>query len=90
MTNNIDCPKCEKRPAYGFRKNLRFYRKFQKISDRELAEYCHISHQTVSKYECGLRTPTPAVLVLLAQKLGISVDDLLLGENECCTDELTA
>lgn len=90
MTDNICCPKCENRPAYGFRKNLHFYRKAKKISGRELAEYCHISHQTVSKYECGLRTPTPAVLVLLAQKLGISVDTLLLGENECCNDELTA
>lgn len=87
MISNIDC---KTPPAGGFRKNLRFYRKYKKISDRELAEYCHISHQTVSKYECGLRSPTPAVLVLLAEKLGISVDALLLGENECCPDELTA
>lgn len=87
MISNIDC---KTPPAGGFRKNLRFYRKLQKISGRELAEYCHISHQTVSKYECGLRTPTPAILVLLAQKLGVSVDVLLLGEIECTNDELTA
>lgn len=87
MISNIDC---KTPPAGGFRKNLRFYRKSQKISGRELAEYCHISHQTVSKYECGLRTPTPAILVLLAQKLGVSVDVLLLGEIECTNDELTA
>lgn len=90
MINNLDYPKCEKRPADGFRKNLYFYRKSQKISGRELAEFCHISYQMISKYECGLRTPTPAVLVLLAQKLGVSVDTLLLGETECVTDELTA
>lgn len=90
MINNIDCPKCEKRPAYGFRKNLHFYRKSQKISGRELAEYCNISHQTISKYELGQCSPTPAVLVLLAQKLGISVDALLLGEIECLNDELIA
>lgn len=87
MISNIDC---KTPPAGDFRKNLRFYRKSQKISGRELAEYCHISHQTVSKYECGLRTPTPAILVLLAQKLGVSVDVLLLGEIECLNDELTA
>lgn len=87
MISNIDC---KTPPAGGFRKNLRFYRKSQKISGRELVEYCHISHQTVSKYECGLRTPTPAILVLLAQKLGVSVDVLLLGEIECLNDELTA
>lgn len=90
MINNIDYPKCSDRPAGGFRKNLHFYRKSQKISGRELAEACHISYQTISKYECGLRTPTPLVLVLLAQKLGVSVDELLLGENECVKDELTA
>ena len=90
MINNIDCPKCEKCPADGFRKNLHFYRKAQKISGRELAESCHVSYQTISKYECGLRTPTPAVLVLLAQRLGISVDALLLGENEYVNEELTA
>lgn len=90
MINNIDCPKCEERPAGGFRKNLHFYRKSQKISGRELAESCHVSYQTISKYECGLRTPTPLVLVLLAQKLGVSVDTLLLGEAECTNDELTA
>lgn len=90
MSNNIDCPKGEERPAGGFKKNLHFYRKLQKISGRELAEYCHVSYQTISKYECGLRTPTPAVLVLLAQRLGISVDALLLGETECVTEELTA
>ena len=90
MINNIECPKREERPAGGFRKNLHFYRKAQKISGRELAESCHVSYQTISKYECGLRTPTPLVLVLLAQKLGVSVDTLLLGETECTNDELTA
>lgn len=90
MITNTDCPKCEERPNGGFKKNLHFYRKSQKISGRELAEACHISYQTISKYECGLRTPTPAVLVLLAQKLGVSVDALLLGKNECSNDELTA
>ncbi len=90
MIENTELPQYEKCPAYGFRKNLHFYRKSKKISGRELAEACHISQQMISKYECGLRTPTPAVLVLMAQKLGISVDTLLLGENECCNDELLA
>lgn len=90
MINNIDCPKYEERPAGGFRKNLHFYRKLKKISGKELAESCHVSYQTISKYECGLRTPTPSVLVLLAQRLGVSVDALLLGENECSNEELTA
>lgn len=88
--NKTDCQKCVERPTGGFRKNLRFYRKAQKISETELAEACHISHQIISKYECGLRTPTPSVLVLLAQRLGISVDTLLLGELEYINDELTA
>lgn len=90
MINNIDYSKCDDRPAGGFRKNLHFYRKSQKISGRELAESCHVSYQTISKYECGLRTPTPLVLVLLAQRLGVSVDELLLGESECVNEELTA
>lgn len=83
MITDKDCP------ADGFRKNLHFYRKSQKISGRELADACHISYQTISKYECGQRTPTPAVLVLLAQKLDISVDALLFGETECENKELT-
>lgn len=78
--NKTDCFQCVDRPTGGFKKNLRFYRKSQKISDTELAEYCHVSYQTISKYECGQRTPTPSVLVLLAQRLGISVDALLMGE----------
>ncbi|MDE5860459.1 MAG: helix-turn-helix transcriptional regulator [Oscillospiraceae bacterium] len=77
MINNIDCPKCGKRPAEGFKKNLHFYRKLKKISCRELAESCNISYQMISKYECGLRTPTPLVLVLLAQKL------TCLGSKSC-------
>ena len=90
MINNIECSKREERPSGGFRNNLHFYRKSKNLSGRELAAACHISYQTISKYECGLRTPTPAVLVLLAQRLGISVDALLLGEIECVNDELTA
>ena len=57
-------------------------RKERKMSQRELAEYLHITDKAISKWERGLSFPDITVLIPLSEVLQVSVYDLLTGGSD--------
>lgn len=58
------------------------YRKMNNLSQEELAEKIGVSRQAVSKWERAEASPDTDNLVLLAEVYGVTLDELLKGENE--------
>ena len=56
-------------------------RKEKNMSQRELAEFLHITDKAVSKWERGLSFPDITILIPLSEVLGVSLYDLLIGGN---------
>ena len=54
-------------------------RKERNLSQRELAEYLHITDKAISKWERGLSFPDITVLIPLSEALNVSLYDLLTG-----------
>ena len=54
-------------------------RRERNISQRELAEFLHITDKAISKWERGLSFPDITVLIPLSDVLGVSLYDLLTG-----------
>lgn len=63
-------------------------RKEQGLTQQQIADRLNVTFQAVSKWENGITYPNTELLVDLAKMLGVSVDDLLLG-NEKSEDRLT-
>ncbi len=59
-------------------------RKEKNLSQKELAEYLHITDKAISKWERGLSFPDITILIPLSEVLGVSIYDLLTGG---CKDE---
>lgn len=57
------------------------YRKKHKLSQEELAAKIGVSRQAISKWERAEASPDTDNLVLLAELYGVSLDELLKGEN---------
>ena len=65
-------------------------RKKQGLTQQQLADKMNLSNKTISKWESGSGSPDISNLPVLAEALGISVDELLKGElNESELDEDT-
>lgn len=62
-------------------KRIAFYRKERNITQKDLADFLHISYQAVSKWELGKSLPTVEMLYEISHLLGVTVD-ALLDENE--------
>ncbi|MDO5400994.1 MAG: helix-turn-helix transcriptional regulator [Eubacteriales bacterium] len=56
-------------------------RKAQGMTQRELAQRLQISDKAVSKWETGVSIPDTALLVPLAEALGVTVTELLRGKR---------
>lgn len=54
-------------------------RKERNLSQRELAEYLHITDKAISKWERGLSFPDITILIPLSEVLDVSLYDLLTG-----------
>lgn len=62
-------------------------RKKQGLTQQQLADKLNLSNKTISKWESGAGSPDISNLPVLADALGISVDELLRGElSEACSD----
>ncbi len=68
----------------SFSENLKAIRKSNHLSQEDLAEMLGVSRQAVSKWERGDGYPEVEKLMILSQKLGVSLDYLL--ENETFTE----
>ncbi len=55
-------------------------RKQQGLTQQQLAERLNLSNKTISKWESGAGSPDISNLEVLADTLGISVDELLRGK----------
>ena len=70
-----------------FSENLKELRKKHHLSQEELAELLDVSRQAVSKWEQGQGYPEVEKLLLLSNKLNISLDTLMSGEINCDTGD---
>ncbi|MGN0818312.1 MAG: helix-turn-helix domain-containing protein [Candidatus Coproplasma sp.] len=71
----------------SFAENLQFLRKRNKITQEELADYLQVSRQSVSKWETGEAYPETEKLIMLCDKFGVSLDELLRGDVTIQSDE---
>lgn len=62
-------------------KRIAFFRKEKGITQKELADFLHISYQAVSKWEQGKSLPTVEMLHEISLLLNVTVD-VLLDEDE--------
>lgn len=69
-------------------KRIAFFRKEKGITQRELADFLHISYQAVSKWEAGKSLPTVDMLYEISNLLNVTVD-ALLNENEWKNREIS-
>ena len=60
---------------------IKTLRKRNGLSQEQLAEDLYVSRQAISKWERAEATPDIDTLVLLSEKFGISVDELISGQN---------
>lgn len=64
----------------GFSDNLKQIRKEHHLSQEELAALLDVSRQAVSKWEQGIGYPEVETLLVLSQKLHVSLDHLMSTE----------
>ena len=62
-------------------KRIAFFRKEKGITQKELADFLHISYQAVSKWESGKSLPTVEMLYDVSALLDVTID-MLLNEKE--------
>ena len=67
--------------SVAFGENLKFYRKKEGLTQKELAEQIGYTEKSVSKWESGNGLPTVEVLLALADLFCVSVDDLLVEKT---------
>ena len=58
-------------------------RKAKGLTQRQLAAQLSISDKTISKWETGKGLPDVSLMLPLCGALGITVNDLLTGEQVC-------
>jgi len=63
-------------------KNIKRFRLYMKMTQKELAEWLDVSPKTVSKWETGLSAPDISHVAPLAQIFGVSTDELLLPADK--------
>ena len=65
-----------------FARNIRSLRQEQRMTQARLANMLHVTPQAVSKWERGAAVPDIRTVLLIAMKLGVSMDDLM-GKDLC-------
>lgn len=58
-------------------RRLRDLREDHDLSQKEIAEYLHVSQSTYSRYESGFLDVPSAVLIALAKRYAVTTDYLL-------------
>ncbi|MBR6577510.1 MAG: helix-turn-helix transcriptional regulator [Clostridia bacterium] len=62
--------------------NIAYFRKKNKLTQEELAEKLSVTSQAVSKWECDSSYPDITSMQALAKSLGVTVDELINGEQQ--------
>lgn len=63
-------------------KRISFLRRQKGLKQEELADMLNVSFQAVSKWENDINCPDISLLPKLAELLGVSIDELILGEDK--------
>lgn len=63
-------------------RNLKRLRKYNGYTQKQLGDYLGMTRQAYAHYELGDRVPNYVVLAKLAEFYNVSVDELLLSEEE--------
>lgn len=63
-------------------KNIKSFRKKNKISQEELAGKLYVTRQTISNYENGKSNPDIETLQQLAEVFGTDLDSMIYGERK--------
>ncbi len=63
-------------------KNVRYYRRINKLSQEQLGFHCKVDRGYLSEVECGKRMAGPLVLMRIAKTLNIQVGDLFPDVRE--------
>lgn len=66
----------------GFNNKLKELRKEKNISQEQLAKELNISRQAISKWESGKAYPDIDNIILLRKIFGVSLDELIMEEEE--------
>lgn len=72
---------------YNLGENIKKLRLSNNITQETMAEYLHVSYQTVSKWETGATLPSVTILPSIANMFGVSIDELYDPETHA-KDEL--
>ena len=64
------------KPTHDIRNQVRRYRRAAEITQERLAEQIGVTRQTIVSIEKGKYTPSVALALLLADVLGVRVEDL--------------
>ena len=72
---------------YNLGENIKRLRLSNNITQETMAEYLHVSYQTVSKWETGTSLPSVTILPSIANMFNVSIDELYDPENHT-KDEL--
>lgn len=70
-----------------FGKNIKYLRKIQKLTQKDIADVLEISHQMVSHYESGSTSPQIEVAQKIADFLGVALQDLMFTDLETGNQE---
>ena len=62
--------------------NIAYFRKKNKLTQEDLAEKLSVTSQAVSKWECDSSYPDITSMQALAKSLGVTVDELINGEQQ--------
>ena len=62
--------------------NIKFFRKENKLTQKQLADLIGVSYQQISQYECGKRNPKIDTLRKIASALNVPLPYFLPLENE--------
>ena len=74
---------------YMFNEKLRFLRKYQHLTQTEIANQLNINQRTYSQYETGANEPNFETLKKLANLFDVSIDYLLENDRSLSdTDEI--
>jgi len=61
---------------------IKYYRKKEGLSQEALAEKLNVSRQAITKWENDNGIPDIDNLIALSRIIGITIDELVMGENE--------
>lgn len=65
-----------------FSENLKYYRKYKGVTQKELADAIGTNNTTLSNWEKGISKPDIDTIIKLSNYFGISIDDLVFFKNE--------